>query len=137
MQTINPTIVTKPILNSGRKSALAKLWRDPVARTALSVLAVFYLFAALADPLAPYSLRFSDPDLANSPPTTIHWTDRDGAWTAPFIYPVDRSFDPENYKQTYTERTTEHKPLRWFVKGEPYKLFGLLPSDIHLFGVEA
>src|SRR5271163_3296880 len=134
MQTINPppsTISTKPATSS-RKSALSKLWRDPLARTALSVLAIIYLCAAFADPLTPYSLHFSDPDLANSPPTAIHWQNLEGTLTAPFICPVDRSFDPENYKQTYTERATERKPLHWFVKGEPYKLLGLLPCDLHL-----
>ncbi len=137
MQTINPTTTSTKLSASGRKSALLKLWRDPVAHAALSVLAIIYLCAAFADPLAPYSLHFSDPDLANSPPTIIHWTSPDGSLTAPFIYPVDRSFDPENYKQTYSERTTEYQSLRWFVKGEPYKLFGLLPCNIHLFGVDA
>jgi peptide/nickel transport system permease protein len=87
--------------------------------------------------LAPYSLRFSDPDLANSAPTIIHWTNAEGKFSAPYVYPVDRSFDPETYKQTYTERTSEPQTLRWFVKGESYKLLGLLPCSTHLFGVDA
>lgn len=139
MQTINPTTTATTITapGSGRKRALTKLWRDPIARTALLILALFYVCAAFADPLTPYGLRFSDPDLANSPPTKIHWTNADGSLTAPYIYPVDRSFDPENYKQTYTERTSERKPLHWLVQGETYKLFGLFPWNVHLFGVDA
>jgi len=27
-------------------------------------------------------------------------------------------------------------PIRLFVRGSPYRLFGLIPADIHLFGVE-
>ena len=137
MQTVNPTTVNATPPSLTRKGVLARLWRDGVARTAILVLSFIYLCAAFADPLAPYSMHFSDPDIANSPPTTIHWNKSDGSYTAPFVYPVDRSFDPENYKQTYTERTSQPKLLRWFVPGEPYKIFGILPSNIHLFGVDA
>jgi peptide/nickel transport system permease protein len=33
--------------------------------------------------------------------------------------------------------TTKLLPLRLFVKGDPYELFGMIKSDIHLFGVDA
>jgi peptide/nickel transport system permease protein len=122
-------------LPRARSSVLSRVWRDYVARFAFIVLILAYLAAALADTLAPYSMGFSDPNLANAPPTIIHLVSSDGKLTFPYVYPMERSYDPENFKQTYTEIRRQAKPLRFFVKGEPYKLLGLFPCHLHLFGV--
>jgi peptide/nickel transport system permease protein len=122
-----------------RKAAMRRIWEDPVARCALIVLVALYVAAGLADFMAPYSMGFADPDLANSPPTKIHWHDSSGNFTGPFVYPVVRSFDPESFKQLYQEqkKQSSEQPIQFFVSGEPYKLFGFLPGNIHLFGVKA
>jgi peptide/nickel transport system permease protein len=122
---------------SARKAVLERIWRDRVARWAFTTLIALYVAAALADFLAPYTMGFSDPDLANSPPTTIHWVDSSGNFVRPFVYPVVRSFDPENFRQLYQEQVNDTSaiPIEFFVKGEPYKLFGILRTRIHLFGV--
>jgi peptide/nickel transport system permease protein len=39
-------------------------------------------------------------------------------------------------RRIYGEDTAEIHPVRMFVKGEPYKLLWVVPTDIHLFGVE-
>jgi len=123
--------------SASKKSVVARIWRDGVSRAALVALVLAYMAAALAEPLTPYSMGFSDPDLANAPPTKIHWFTPSAKLTRPYVYPVERSFDPENYKQIYREIEGIAPPqaLRFFVKGEPYKLFGLIDCDRHLFGV--
>lgn len=130
---------TLKAVKAGRKPVLAKIWQDRVSRFALLVLIFAYLAAALADLLAPYSMGFSDPDLANAPPVVIHWRDAAGKLTRPYVYAVERSFDPENYKQLYEEKRSgaSAHPIEFLIKGEPYNLFGLIPCDIHLFGVKA
>jgi len=120
-----------------RKSVLQRVWRDRVAQIALSLLALAYIGAALADPLTPYSMNFNDADLANAPPSIIHFRTSEGKLTAPLVYSVKRLFDADLFKQVYLEDRTKPYPIKWLVDGEPYDLFGIFPSNLHLFGVDA
>ncbi|MCA9804088.1 MAG: ABC transporter permease [Cyanobacteria bacterium HKST-UBA02] len=124
-------------MSKKRRSPWQKLWSDPVARTAILVLVLLYLGAAFADPLTPYSMGFNDPDLANAPPTPVHFQNENGEPVWPYVHRVERSFDVETFKQSYLEVTDKQYPLKVFCPGEPYRLFGLIPGDMHLFGVEA
>jgi len=128
------TISSTKILT--RASVLAKIWRDRISRSALILLLFSYFAAALADPLAPYSMSFADPTLANAPPTIIHWLDSHGKLTFPYVHPMERSFDPEYFRQIYREAKQKVVPIQIFVKGECYKLLGLFPCRFHLFGVQ-
>lgn len=128
------TIPTAP--SKARRTSWQRLWRDPLARLGLIVLAIFYLCAGLADPLAPYSMHFNDPDLANGPPVTVYWQDRHGNWQWPYVYPVERRFDPLTFRQTYQEKRDKAFPIKLFVKGEEYRILGIIPGDVHLFGVD-
>lgn len=118
-----------------QKNAWQRLWRDPLARTALLVLGFLYFCAAFADPLTPYSMNFNDEDLANAPPTVIHFKENDQlVW--PFVRKVERVFDVDTYAQWYIEDDSAKFPVKFLFKGEPYNILGFIPSDIHLFGVD-
>ena len=133
--TLHPTIdpSAKPLM---RKTPWQKLWHDKFARVALLILAALYLSAFFADPLTPYSMHFNDPDLANAPPTAIYVMDENGNLNWPFVRQMERTFDPATFKQTYTEKSDRNFPIKLFTKGEEYRILGLIPGDIHLFGVE-
>lgn len=113
-----------------------RLWQDPIAKPALIVLAWLYFVAAFANPLTPYGMYFHDADLANAPPTRVYCQDKAGNFVWPYVFAVKRSFDPESFKQSYREDQDKAYPIKLFFKGQPYKLFGLIPGDIHLFGVD-
>lgn len=119
-----------------RKSPWRRLWLDKLARVSLLVLGIFYFCAALADPLTPYSMDFNDPDVANAPPSTIHWHDTKGNIVNPYVLKIERVFNPRTYQQTWSELPGPGYPILLGIKGEPYKLFGFIPGDIHLFGVQ-
>lgn len=120
-----------------RKSVFSRLWKDKVARTALIVLSALYFCAAFADLLTPYSMEFNDPNVGNAPATLIHIYDDNGNFCPPYVYQVKQENDLSTFKQTFTELTAEKYPIKLFVKGEPYKLLGFIPMDLHLFGVDA
>ncbi len=120
-----------------RKSPWQKLWRDPLARIAFLTLIFLYFCAGLSDPLTPYGMYFNDPDLANAPPTSVYFQDEKGNLTAPYVFLVERHFNPDTFRQTYQEKTDKRYPVKFFVKGEDYRIFGIIPSNIHLFGVDA
>ncbi len=132
-----PPAVTLPVPPRRlRRTPWQRLWRDHLARTGLIVLALLYACAGLADPLTPYSMHFNDPDLANAPPTTVHFQDDEGRWTWPFVRAVKRRFDPGTFRQLYFEQPDKSYPLRLLVAAEPYRIFGVVGGNIHLIGVD-
>jgi peptide/nickel transport system permease protein len=135
MSMTEAAIIAPAALPLQRISPWQKLWRDPVAKVALVILFLLYASAAFADALAPYSMYFNDADLANAPPTPIHWQDENGKACAPYIYKMERTFDPATYQQNYTEIKDKKYPLVLFAKAEEYKILGLIPGNIHLFGI--
>lgn len=122
---------------TGRKTKRQRFWNDPFARMALSILVLLYLLAAFADFFAPYSMQYSDDDLANAPPTTVYWRDKNGKNVWPYVLPVERTFDPQTFQQSYIEKHEKKHQIKLFIHSEPYKVFGIIPSDLHLFGVES
>lgn len=106
-----------------------KLW---VTLGALAVLHGAILFAGF---VAPYRFSAQDRQRPFAPPSRIHFVDSHGKFHArPFVYGlkddprVFGSYQPD-FQQVY--------PLRFFVKGSPYRFAWLVASRTHLFGTEA
>lgn len=131
-----PVQPTAAIPRRLHRSPWQKLWKDPLARFGIVTLAILYICAALADPIAPYSMTYTDPDLANAPPTTVYTQDENGNWRWPYVRLMTRRFVPSRYRQVYEEKTDRDFPVRLFVKGEDYRILGLIPGNLHLFGVD-
>ena len=60
-----------------------------------------------------------------------------GCTCGPFVYAVRGEVDMESLRRRYAEDTSRRYPLSLLVRGEPYRLWGLIETDRHLFGVEA
>jgi peptide/nickel transport system permease protein len=118
-----------------RKTAWQRIWRDPLARTALIVLCFLYFCAAFADPITPYGMDFNDPDLANAPPSIIYLKNAKNEFCWPYVCQVDRTFDPQTFAQQYAEEPGKTYPIQFFIHGEEYRLFNIIACDVHLFGV--
>ncbi len=112
-----------------------KFRRHKMALVGAVILIVFYLIGAFCEFVAPYKPEAYFIRYKMAPPTPIHIFDKTGKLRAPFIYHRDRSKDPETMRDIYTENPEITYPIRFFVKGVPYKLWGLWESDIHLFGL--
>lgn len=99
----------------------------------VSVVASFYLVAVFADFLAPYDYRAQSRDEPSAPASTLRFRDAEGRLhPRPFVY-RRRLADP--LARAYEEDTAGRYPLVLFPRGHSYKLFGLLATDRHLFGV--
>ncbi|UOA16800.1 MULTISPECIES: ABC transporter permease [Sulfitobacter] len=95
-------------------------------------LLISYLILPIAGFIAPYTPNERSADYLYAPPQSINlW--HEGAFIGPYVYPITAEADLENYRWTYTTDETTPLPLRFFCEGEDYKLFGLIPSDTHLF----
>jgi peptide/nickel transport system permease protein len=118
---------------------LSKRWRavDTPTRVrlliGLLILLTFGLVAIFADFLAPYNYSVQSRLEPSAPPTEIHFRDVEGNWhLRPFIY-MQKMTDP--LMRTYSEDRSKMYPVALFVRGNSYRLFGLMESTVHLFGL--
>lgn len=102
---------------------------------ALIFLFLLHLAIFLAGFVAPYNPAEQNREYAYAPPTRIHFVDSRGhVHLRPFVYRLID--DPNGFNQYHEARDREY-PLQFFVSGPGYKVAGLLPDNLHLFGVEA
>ena len=97
------------------------------------IVGVFYFIAVFADFLAPYDYREQTRAMPSAPPSTLRFRDADGMLRLrPFIY-QQRLVDARNV--VYDEDASRGFPIELFTHGKPYSLFGLISTDVHLFGI--
>ena len=96
----------------------------PLALVSLIVLAALYLMMLFAEFVAPYAPTTSFADQTYHPPN-VRW--------------YNGAFQAQEWRVTntvswrYTRVRDLYSPIQLFAKGEPYKLWGLIPMDRHLF----
>ncbi len=100
---------------------------------AITVL-VFYLVVIFADFLAYADPETSDAQRGLIAPQQVRLF-LDGQFR-PHVYAMVGERDPATFKRVYTEDPTQIIPLTFFSPGFDYKLFGFIPTDRHLIGVE-
>lgn len=95
---------------------------------ALMMMALFYEFFSPYDPIA---LNMSE---AYTPPTQLHFFDSAGNFQwQPFVYKKEQVLNAD-MTTSWVEDATIRYPINFFVAGWEYKLFGVIPMNIHLFG---
>jgi peptide/nickel transport system permease protein len=99
-------------------------------------LIILYLVAIFVEFVAPYDPEQFFAQYKFVPPSSIHIRDAEGNFRRPFVYQINRERDPETLLSTYVEDTSIIHPIRFLVKGTPYELWGLIPMEIHLFGLD-
>lgn len=128
---------------SGKEWASLSQWqliwrrfrRSRIALIGGIVLAIFYLSAIFAEFLAPYSIDTRFTNQIYAPPNLPRFFDDTGAFHfPPFVYKMNQKIDRATLEISFTPDTSQTYPLKFFVKGDPYKMWGIIPSDIHLFG---
>ena len=101
-------------------------------------LGFMYLTAIFAGFIVPYGSRETHAEFASAPSHGLNFVDAQGNFhLVPFVYGLEPSVDPKTFRKVYTDDTTKIYPLQLFVHGEEYTLiFGLIKTDVHLFGVD-
>ncbi len=95
-----------------------------------TVLIILYLSVIFAGFLAPYSPTKQYKDKFFHRPTKIHLFDQEGL-TWPYVYQTEKVGWGE-----YKPIKEEKYPLQIFYQGDKYKFLNLIPTRLHLFGVE-
>lgn len=112
-----------------------KFKKHKLAMASLWVLGFLYFVALFGNFIAPYNLVAYNSKIVNAPPTKIHMF-HEGKYIGPFVYGIKMERDPVSKRKMYIENKDEIYKIKWFTHGSEYKLFGLIKTDIHLFGVE-
>ncbi len=106
-----------------------RVWSHPRGASALVVLLGLYLAAFLAPFLAPYPVASQDLKKTYHPPMQLVW--KEGALQ------VRRYRNTDPTAAAYRPEGDQTIPLRWWVPGFEYRFLGVIPTNRHLFGVEA
>ena len=114
-----------------------KFRKHKLAIGSICVLGLFYLVGIFCEFFSPYLTRTVFADYAFAPPQRVHFIDADRKFHfRPFVYGLEKVLDDETWEWIYSENKDVRYPIRFFYKGEPYKLWGLFHSRIHFFGVD-
>ncbi|MDR1599658.1 MAG: ABC transporter permease [Oscillospiraceae bacterium] len=134
-----------PLLGGGRRKArssyeVASQWRlmwwkfrkHRMAMAALPIICIMYLLTMCCEFFAPTLPLTRFKSHKDCPPTAIHLF-REGEFIGPYILRKDSGMDPVTYRRVFVD-TDEVVKMGFFVHGEPYKMWNLIPTDIHFFG---
>ena len=113
-----------------------KLVRHRLAVIAAAVLAVAYLVAGFAEFVAPAAAGMRNNDFIHAPPQRIRFFSEEGLHLRPFVYGLTQTRNMETMRREYAVDPSRRHPLRLFVRGDPYELWGVIPSDVHLIGTD-
>jgi peptide/nickel transport system permease protein len=118
-----------------RASSWKLMWwkfrRHKVAVASAVVLAAFYLLVPFVEVVAPYPQAQRHSDFLYAPPQGVHLF-HDGRLVGPFVYPYTFRFNMETFRRDYTADESTPQPLRFFCRGEPYDLWGVIRTDVHV-----
>lgn len=115
-------------------------WRfrkHKMAMVSAGILAILYITTLFCEFIATYDPNRYEAELTYAPPQRIHLIDEAGNFhLRPFVYPWVSVRDPETMRMVFEPDTTTMLPIYLFIKGEPYKMWGIWEMDRHLFGVK-
>ena len=116
--------------------SLRRFRRHKVGLVGAGIVFLLFLVLVFAEFIAPYSHTEQFRTATYAGPTRVHFFDAEGRWQGPFVYRLTRELNRETWSWEYREDRTQIHRVRFFVRGHPYRLLGLIPTDVHLFGVE-
>ena len=113
-----------------------KFKKNRMAIVGAVILIILYTsFVGVPEFVSPYLLEHTS-NFTEARPQVIRFVDQEGKFhLRPFVYGLNKKIDLIKRLRTFEEDPTRQYPIYFFVKGEPYKLFGLIPTDRHLYGL--
>lgn len=134
----------RPTLSAEERYYVATQWqlmwrrlrRHRLAMAGMAVLAGAYGAALFAEFVGPEDMHKRHVAYMYCPAQSPHlFHDGEFQWR-PFVYGVKTWRNPVTFERHYYEDRSRRYPIRLLVRGESYRLWGLFPTDIHLFGVD-
>jgi peptide/nickel transport system permease protein len=122
---------------SERQLVWRRFKKHRLALMGLYVMSFFYAVAVLAELFAPHDKGAKFRGFENSPPSTVHLTTAEGKLAWPFMYRTEKILNKKTFCYEFAEDRSRRYPVRFFVRGEPYRLLGLVPGRVRIVGTGA
>ncbi|BDP41287.1 peptide ABC transporter permease [Deinococcus aetherius] len=128
--------VRRPRSQSQFAVAWGQFRKNRLARFGGVFLLLLYALAVFAPFVAPDGLsNYSTTNITRfHPPTPIHVRDpQTGGLTRPFVYQYAQQLNLDTFVNEF-KPTKTRCPVYFGVRGDSYRLLGLIPGNLHLFG---
>jgi len=113
-----------------------KFRKHKMALISVGLLVIVYGITLFCEFLSPYDPHRYDVKYAYAPPQLPHFVDAEGLHFPPYVYGLTGTRDPETLRIVYEIDETQRLPLQFFTQGDPYKFWGIWPSNLRLVGME-
>ncbi|WEX10121.1 ABC transporter permease [Chelativorans sp. AA-79] len=130
-----------PKERQARETQAALMWRrfrqHRLAVWSLWIVGFFYFVALFAEFLAPFDPSAYNPRYTYAAPQGLHFftTNEEGNWQfQPFVYGYKTEIDQEAMRRTFVIDREKKHPVGFFIETEPYRLLGVIPMTVKLFG---
>ena len=140
-ETVSPGAAQAEIESSVSVASQWQLmwWKFRKHRLAMAggiVTLIIYIIALFVEFLSPSSPGVIRADYTWAPPQRLHFlrqTEEGMRWD-PYVNGYKVEIDPEALKRTFVIDEEQVVDIGFFVRGEPYKMWGLWETDLHLVG---
>lgn len=112
-----------------------KFIKNKLALIGIIILGIFFLNVIFCEFFAPFDPYERSTDKIYHPAQLIRIIEKNGKLSLPFIYNTTMEINMEELSRTYVIDESDKQYLGFFVKGDPYKLWGIFPAERHFFGV--
>jgi peptide/nickel transport system permease protein len=131
----------KLLQTSNTESYVQLVWRrfkrNPISILGALIVTVLIVLAIFADFFSPTSIDRDSLKYAFIPPQQVHFVDEEGNFSLqPFVYAFETTLDPKTFQPMWVENKKKKYMVNFFVRSWEYKLLGIIPMDLHLYGVE-
>ncbi len=111
---------------------LRRFTRHKLGMASFFLLIVLYVMAMACEFFAPAGRNWRNLEYSYCPPQPVHFSFKDGF----YVHAMERYDDPLTFARSYTLNEDVKVPLGFFVRGDPYRLWGLIPLQHHFFGLD-
>jgi peptide/nickel transport system permease protein len=134
-------LATLKAQDTGNQYLMASQWKliwwkfrkHKLALISAVIITIIYMVALLVEPVAPYMPDDYSAIYTYAPPQRLHLFDQ-GRFVGPFVYGLKQEIEPIALRRVFKPDPAKVIQIGFFVHGVPYKLWGVISSDIHLIG---
>lgn len=108
-----------------------KFKKHRIAVVSAIFLGLMYVVVLFAEVLAPYHYQTRHLDHIYAPPQGIRLF-HDGRFVGPHVLGYDHSRNMDLLMHEYVINPAKVQPLRWFCRGDDYRMWGLFDANVHL-----
>src|SRR5690349_16756155 len=140
-EPLTPIVSQSAVETEENESYFDLVWRrfrrSPVSIIGALMVLTLIILAVFADFFSPTSISGIDLQASFIPPQQVHFFDTEGKFhLRPFVYNYVYTLDPATFRVMWVEDQSKAYEMTLFVQGAAYRLFGLITSKLHLYGVE-